>query len=116
MADSYKHAVSSSSKFGGVPEDYINIHQWFDESKDFNPHASHRILRHHSAGIHEALSKFGPKINLTGGGIACTRQVCEQHIIEDLGWIPTLQDWCKHLDVQKWMVKSLGIRVSTKEY
>ena len=34
MAHSYHHAVSSARKWGGVPEDYLAIHTWFDKSKE----------------------------------------------------------------------------------
>ncbi len=39
-----------------------------------------------------------------------TRWVGEQHVKEDLGWIPTVQDWLRHLRVQPWMR-----RVAVKE-
>jgi hypothetical protein len=33
MAHPLRHAESSARKFGGKPEDYLAIHNWFDESK-----------------------------------------------------------------------------------
>jgi len=30
MAHPQQHAVSSARKFGGIPEDYVEIHKWFD--------------------------------------------------------------------------------------
>ena len=35
MAHPFKHAESSARKFGGKAEDYLQIHNWFDESKAF---------------------------------------------------------------------------------
>jgi hypothetical protein len=35
MAHPLKHAESSAKKFGGKPDDYLPIHNWFDESKAF---------------------------------------------------------------------------------
>jgi hypothetical protein len=32
--------------------------------------------------------------------------VGEQHVKEDLGWIPTLQDWFRHVRVQHWMARA----------
>ena len=29
--------------------------------------------------------------------------MAEQHVKEDLGWIPTVQDWLKHLRLRPWM-------------
>ena len=47
----YMHAVSSAKKFGGQPEDYIEIHDWFDCTKQYTGDFTHRAMRHHSAGI-----------------------------------------------------------------
>jgi uncharacterized protein DUF6915 len=33
------------------------------------------------------------------------RFVGEQHVKEDLGGIPTLQDWFRHLRLQPWMAR-----------
>ena len=33
MAHPYHHALSGVSKWGGSADDYIRIHDWFDESK-----------------------------------------------------------------------------------
>ena len=35
MACPLKHAESSARKFGGKAEDYLPVHNWFDESKAF---------------------------------------------------------------------------------
>ena len=51
----YKHAQSSVAKWGGTPEDYIELHDWFDETKMFTGDWTHRALRHHSAGIQWAI-------------------------------------------------------------
>jgi hypothetical protein len=46
MANPVFHAVSSSKKYGGKPEDYIKIHQFFDASKAMMADLRHRALRH----------------------------------------------------------------------
>ena len=33
MAHPLQHAKSSVRKWGGVVEDYLEIHEWFDETK-----------------------------------------------------------------------------------
>ncbi len=48
MAHPFKHAESSARKFGGKAEDYLAIHNWFDESKSFFTDFRHRALRHHA--------------------------------------------------------------------
>ena len=55
----YKHAESSANKWGGIAEDYLYIHRWFDETKAFTGDWTHRALRHHSAGIEWACKILG---------------------------------------------------------
>ena len=97
------HAVSSSRKFGGVPEDYLAIHNFFDESKAHYADFRHRALRHHSAGIFECQEKFGVTITNSDGRTIPVRQIGEQHVMEDCGFIPTVADWLKHIKCQPWM-------------
>lgn len=101
----YYHALSSTKKYGGEAADYQQIHTWFDESKSFFPDVRHRALRHHAEGIFLAERIFGPTITSSQGRVIPTRFLGEQHVKEDLGWIPTVQDWLKCLMVQPWMLK-----------
>ena len=59
MAHPLKHAESSARRFGGKSEDYLSIHNWFDESKSFFTDFRHRALRHHAEGIFLAERIFG---------------------------------------------------------
>lgn len=65
MANPYHHAVSSSRKWGGTPEDYVAVHEWFDATKAWMPDFRHRSIRHHSEGIFECMSVFGTTITLS---------------------------------------------------
>jgi hypothetical protein len=51
MAHPWHHALSSTRRFGGVAEDYLALHSWFDESKLITADFRHRALRHHAEGI-----------------------------------------------------------------
>jgi hypothetical protein len=31
------------------------------------------------------------------------RTVGEQHVKDDLGWIPSVKDWLQHIQLQPWM-------------
>jgi Domain of unknown function (DUF6915) len=42
MGHCYHHALSSVRKWGGVAEDYLALHQWFDESKAITAAFRHR--------------------------------------------------------------------------
>lgn len=48
MAKPYIHAISSAKRFGGKPEDYIEIHNLMDSSKGAIPDNRHRALTHNS--------------------------------------------------------------------
>ena len=107
------HAKTSAKLFGGVPEDYLLIHDWLDASKEHFADFRHRALRHHSQGIFEAERVFGHSITNSAGKAVHVRYVCEQHIKEDCGGkIPTLADWLQHIQVQSWMAK--GYKLSLK--
>ena len=103
MANSYYHAVSSAKRWGGKADDYIAIHSWFDGSKAFMSDFRHRALRHHTEGIFMAETIFGHTITNSDGRIVPVRAIGEQHVKEDLGWIPGPQDWFKGIVAQKWM-------------
>jgi hypothetical protein len=123
MANPYHHAVSSAKKWGGVPEDYIYIHDWFDESKMMMADFRHRALRHHAEGIFMCERIFGHAIQISGsrplrwfekvmqmfgfkiktGRMIPVRWIGEQHVKEDCGFIPSMQDWFQHIKPQKWM-------------
>ena len=88
MAHPYHHALSSIKKWGGTVDDYIRIHNWFDASKTITADFRHRALRHHAEGIFMAEALFGITITLSTGRVIPTRWVGEQHVREDLGFIP----------------------------
>lgn len=104
MGHPMMHAKGSVKKFGGEPEDYLAIHEWFDQSKEMMPDMRHRALRHHAAGIYEAERIFGTSFINSEGKEVFTRYVGEQHIVEDLGFIPTLEDWFENMELQRWMM------------
>ena len=100
------HCLSSVKYFGGRVGDYHCIHAWFDESKDHYGDIRHRALRHHTQGIKECEMKFGIVINNSDGKDIPTRSIAEQHIREDLGFIPTIQDWFKEIRPRAWMAST----------
>lgn len=104
MADPYHHSLSSVKKWGGEPDDYIAIHLWFDlDSKGSFADFRHRALRHHSLGIKWCVEHFGATIVLSTGKVVPTRWVAEQHVVEDLGRIPTPADWLRPIRGEPWM-------------
>jgi len=103
MSHPYYHAVSSSKRFGGCPEDYLAIHEWFDRGKASQPDFKHRALSHHAQGIFDAAQLFGLTIPISTQARVPTRLIGEQHVLEDLGFIPSFQDWMDLLFAKRWM-------------
>lgn len=143
MADAFHHAQSSVNKWGGIVDDYLPLHRWFDETKEHFADPRHRAIRHHSQGIGWLQDTFGMAITLstcavcgltedalvhddrdwmieTDGGPHAfraktipTRWVGEQHVEEDFGHIPTMADFLRCMTVEEWMVR--GARKLSRE-
>jgi hypothetical protein len=107
MAHPWHHALRSAKLFGGKPEDYLAIHAWFDESKAHLPDLRHRALRHHSEGIFLCERLTGVVVRNSDGKEIPTRLVGEQHVKDDLGWIPTVKDWLVNLKIEPWMTRTV---------
>jgi hypothetical protein len=104
MAHPYHHAVSSARKYGGEPHEYLQLHQWLDASKQHMADFRHRALRHHSEGIFMLEDIFGATLTLSTGRVLPVRFVGEQHVLEDLGRIPTVADWLGKIQPESWML------------
>ena len=115
MSHPYHHALSSVKKWGGSVEDYQKIHDWFDQSKEFIGDFRHRALRHHSQGIFECERVFGTTITLSTGKVVPTRFIGEQHVKEDLGHIPSLNDWLKFIQPEPWMNRRSNLEKELNE-
>jgi hypothetical protein len=102
----YIHAQSSVKKWGGKVEDYLKIHDWFDETKAHFGDNRHRALRHHSQGIFEAERLFGHIIVNSDKKEVSVRDVGEQHVYEDLGFIPSVADYLNEMVCSGWMCGS----------
>ncbi len=105
MAHCYYHALSSVRKWGGNVEDYLPLHQWFDQSKAILADPRHRALRHHAEGIFMLETLFGATIVNADGRSVPVRLVGEQHVREDLGSIPSFADWARLITPQVWMLR-----------
>lgn len=56
-----------------------------------------------------AVTIFGPTLTLSTGRIIPTRWVGEQHVKEDLGFIPSFADWVKAIRPEPWMGRAAQI-------
>ena len=108
MAHPIQHAKTSVRKWGGITDDYIKIHDWFDETKAWIGHSKHRLFRHHSEGIFECERVFGKTIVNSDGKTVYVRYIAELHVQEDCnGYIPTAKEWLDGLNNPKeWMIRT----------
>jgi hypothetical protein len=97
------HAKSSAKKFGGVPEDYQDIHDWFDASKAHHADVRHRAILHSTFGIYLCEQVYGAFIINSEGKEVSVRDIGEQHVLEDLGRIPSIGDYLENMVLQPWM-------------
>lgn len=99
----YIHAQNSARKHGGKPEDYLPIHDFLDSSKACVPDMRHRALLHSSFGCFLAERIFGTFIVNDDGRKVQVRDIAEEHIIEDMGRIPTPQDYLEGMPIYDWL-------------
>lgn len=97
------HAKLSTSKWGGVIEDYLHIHEWLDQTKAHVPDMRHRAILHSSFGIYLCADRFGDYYMNSDLRTISTRDICEEHILQDMGFIPTVQDYLDGRDGENGM-------------
>lgn len=100
----YIHARSSAKRFGGIPEDYLPIHDFFDSTKQVIADSRHRAILHSAFGIFVAERVFGTVITNSDGKKVSVRDVGEQHVMEDMGEIPSMEKWFRTMQIEPWML------------
>lgn len=103
MSKPYIHAKSSARKYGGVPEDYLDIHQFMDSTKASIADVRHRAILHSSFGCFVVEQTFGVVRKNSADKEYSPRDVAEDHCMEDLGFIPSMEHWLKNMAIQPWM-------------
>ena len=97
----YKHAQISVKRWGGVIEDYYDIHKFIDCTKEICSDNRHRILHTHW-GITRIINPiFGDYFKNTDGKIVNIKDLCERdHILPDYRnkFIPNLSDFVDCID------------------
>jgi hypothetical protein len=108
----YIHAELSAKRYGGIPEDYIDIHELMDSTKQCFPNNGHRVLTHNSWFVCNILPKiFGHQRINSDNRPYSVKDVGEYHVLEDfkMRFIPSPQDYLEHLDMQDWMNNGNGV-------
>jgi hypothetical protein len=104
MAKPYYHAKNSVKRYGGIIEDYIKIHDFMDSTKAAFPDVRHRAILHSAFGCFVVETVFGHIIVNADGKEISTRQIAEDHCVEDVGFVPTLEQWVKNIPIEDWML------------
>jgi len=118
MSKPWIHALSSAKKFGGEPEDYLDIHSFMDSSKMVTSTNIHRALTHNSWFIGFVLPAiFGEVfVRQSDGKTVSTRDIGEQHVEEDFkGFIPSASDFLDQIQMQPWMMNGKELPPSFKK-
>ena len=103
------HAQNSVKRYGGKVEDYLAIHDWFDSTKMAWADTRHRAVLHSTFGIYLCEQVFGHTITNSDGKLVHVRNVGEDHVVEDCGFVPTIENWLDNLPVKDWM-RGRGMR------
>ena len=106
MANPMIHSISSVKRWGGKVEDYIGIHELLDSPKATMNNQSSRCLTHNTWFAFTIIPKiFGYNILNSDGKSINSVDIALLHIAEDfrMKFVPTPQDYLKHLQVQPWM-------------
>ena len=106
MANPLIHSKSSVKRWGGKVEDYLPIHELIDSPKTTMNNNSSRLLTHNTWFAYTIIPKiFGYNIINSDGKSVDTVDIAMLHIAEDfrMKFVPTPQDYLKHLEVQPWM-------------
>lgn len=106
MANPLIHSKSSVKRWGGKVEDYLPIHELIDSPKATMNNNSARLMTHNIWFCHHIIPKiFGYNIVNSDGKSIDTVDIAMLHVAEDfrMKFIPTVQDYLQHLQVQPWM-------------
>ena len=117
----WEHAKHSVKKWGGTPQEYLPIHDFIDSSKAHFPDVRHRALLHSSFGIFITEKVFGTNITLKTftkwrngqretivDRTVSVRDIAEVHVLQDMGTIPTVQDYLEGMPMYDWLGGAKG--------
>lgn len=107
--NSVEQAEFSQKKYGGKVKDYFPIHYFFDQTEQHIKHDLHFLILHNSWGIFLCEEIFGPIIINSVKREVCVRDLGEQHVLNDLHIIPSVQQITSNLSIKPWMGKRIKI-------
>ncbi len=106
VPDSDALSAVSAQRFGGEPRHYRALHDWFLATQSWCIGAEHLLFRHHSFGIFEAETRFGPALDIGSERRVPTRVVAERHVQTVLGRVPAAVDALRRIKGARWMLQA----------
>lgn len=100
------HAQMSAKTFGGKPEDYLHIHDLMDIGKSSLPDVRHRALFHHNYGGAMVEKLLGHGIMNSDNKLVSIKEICDQHVVEDLSYIPDIADYFACIPEEDWYLNA----------
>lgn len=101
------HAKVSVKQYGGKVEDYLPIHEFIDSSKSSVADIRHRAMLHSAWGIYIVEKVFGTYFKNSDGKDISVRDIAEDHVMQDLGCIPSMEKWLSGMPIEEWMSGTL---------
>ena len=99
----FLHSRKHARKYGGIPSDYHDIDTFIDSSKMAFPDMRHRAILHSAFGCFIVEQSFGITRENSDGLTYSPRDIAEDHILQDLGFIPTVESYLQNMQLQPWM-------------
>jgi hypothetical protein len=109
----FLHSRIHVKKYGGVPADYADIDDFIDSTKAAVPDVRHRAVLHSAFGCFLVEKIFGRTRYNSDGKEYSPRDVAEDHIQQDLGFIPTMEMYLNNMAIQPWMSGTEKTRAHT---
>ncbi|GAA4134629.1 DUF6915 family protein [Aminobacter aganoensis] len=108
--DAEELAQDSARRFGGDASLYLPLHGWFLATSSWCDGIEHLLFRHHSFGVFEAETRFGPVLQSDSGTTVPTRIVAERHVQTVVGSIPPAIDVLRRIKAERWMLQATSPR------
>lgn len=74
-----------------------------DSTKSALADVRHRAVLHSAFGVFIVEKVFGTTIDV-GGKKVSVRDIAEDHVREDLGFIPSMETWLRGMKIEDWMM------------
>jgi hypothetical protein len=112
----YLHGRIHAKKYGGKSEDYADIDDFIDSSKCAVPDVRHRAILHSAFGCFIVERMFGRTRFNSDGKEYSPRDVAEDHILQDLGFLPTMEQYLNNMTIQPWMSGTMKTNQVTRKH